>query len=294
MDINQLKILIALDDERNMTRAAKRLFITQSAASHSLSKLREHFNDELFVRTSHGMSPTRFVQTLLPALRQGIRTLERSLQTEKAFDPSIDSKTYYIGACDYFEFIAMPKLAKDFSAKAPNIRVAVDINSEHIKMERVESGRLDLYIGFDDVQKVPLNFNKYAWITDPYVCLAPKDSDVGDELSLVEFAASPQVHLPVVSNGSDVIDNWLKEHGLHRNIQMIAQSYAVGGMICAESGLLFCAPSNVAKQLVKMLPLKIILLPDDVPPLRVSILSHKLYDYHDSTQWLISKILDLR
>ncbi|MCF7354211.1 LysR family transcriptional regulator [Vibrio sp. CK2-1] len=294
IDLNQLKILIALDDERNITRAAKKLFISQSAASHALAKLRERFNDPLFLRTSGGMIPTQFTSNMLPVLRQGMSTIERSVRTEKKFNPSSDSHTFYIGACDYFEFIAMPELATRFKTHAPNIRISIDINSEHVKMERVESGRLDLYVGVDDIQKVPQNFNKYPWIKDKYVAVVPKWRELPNKLSVIEFAAQSQVHLPITSSGSDVIDNWLQDQKLYRNIQMIAQSYAVGGLISAKSGLLFCTPYNVAKQLVEMLPLKIVELPDDVPHLSLSILAHKLYDYHDSAKWMISEILKIK
>lgn len=293
MDLNQLKLLTALYELRSITRAAESLHLTQPAASHSLSKLRTHLNDELFIRTSHGMRPTPFLEKMIPSLTQGLLITERSLQSEKPFDPSTDSKTFYMGACDYFEFHAMPKLAKDFGDNAPNIRIAIDMNSEHIKMERLEGGKLDLYVGIDDLKKVPFNFNSYKWIEDKYVALVPNSSPLNKCLSMVELANQSQVHLPVVSSGSDVIDDWLQGHNLHRQIQMVAQSYTVGGMICAQSGLLFCVPYRIAKVLVTIQPLKIVELPESAPPFKLSILSHKLYDYHDSTQWMIKQILDV-
>ncbi|MHA2940419.1 LysR family transcriptional regulator [Vibrio sp. RC27] len=290
IDLNQLKVLIALDDERNITRAASKLFVSQSAASHSLSKLRQRFNDPLFIRTSQGMMPTPFVRKMLPVLRQGMDTVERSITVEKNFNPATDSHTFYIGACDYFEFIAMPELTATCTQHAPNIRISVDINSEHIKMQRVEGGHLDLYVGVDNIQKTPNNFNHHPWITDRYVAVIAEWREISDKLTLNQFAAENQVHLPISSNASDVIDNWLHERNSYRSIQMIAQSYAVGGLISARSGLLFCVPFKVATQLVDMLPLKIVELPDGIPDLSLSILSHKLYDYHGSVEWLLKQI----
>ena len=294
IDLNQLKVLIALDDERSITRAATKLFVSQSAASHNLAKLREQFNDPLFIRTRQGMMPTEFVQKMLPVLRQGMLTIERSTTIEKDFDPTNDPHTFYIGACDYFEFIAMPELATACAKTAPNIRISVDINSEHVKMDRVEGGKLDLYVGVDNIQHIPNNFNKHPWITDKYVAVVAEWRDMPEQLTLNQFASESQIHLPISSNASDVIDNWLHKQNLYRNIQMIAQSYAVGGLISARSGLIFCAPLKVATQLVDMLPLKIIELPEGGPCLSLSILSHKLYDYHGSVKWLIKKILDIQ
>lgn len=294
IDLNQLKVLIALDDERNITRAASKLFVSQSAASHSLSKLRERFNDPLFIRTSQGMTPTPFVQKMLPILRQGMNSVERSTKVEKSFDPATDPHTFYIGANDYFEFVAMPELVAICTQSAPNIRISVDINSEHIKMQRVEGGNLDLYVGVDNIQQIPNNFNQLPWITDKYVAVIAEWRDIPDKLTLNQFAAEDQVHLPISNSAADVIDNWLHEQHLYRNIQMIAQSYAVGGLISARSGLLFCAPLKVATQLVEMLPLKIIELPEGIPDLSLSILSHKLYDYSGSVKWLLKQILSIK
>lgn len=58
-----------------------------------------------------------------------------------------DAKTFYIGAVDYFEFYGLPKLGKNFEKSAPNVRVAIDILSENMQMERIEQGRLDLILG---------------------------------------------------------------------------------------------------------------------------------------------------
>lgn len=294
VDFDHLKILVALDDERNITRAAKRLFISQSAASHNLARLRERLNDPLFIRTASGMEPTPFVQEMLPILRHGLATIERSLQVQKQFDPARDAKTFYIGACDYFEFIAMPQLAEKFTQYAPNIRISVDINSENIKMERVESGRLDLYVGVDNIQYVPSNFNRRLWLTDPYVGIIAKDRAIADRLDLREFVSEQQVHLPIVGSAYDGIDDWLKQEKLYRNIQFIAQSYSVCGRISANSGLLCCVPMRVAEQLTQMLPLKIVELPDGIPELSLSILSHKLYDQQDGVNWLTQEILKIQ
>ncbi|QIA63482.1 LysR family transcriptional regulator [Vibrio astriarenae] len=293
LDLNQLRILVALDDERNITKAAERLFVSQSAASHNLAKLRERFNDPLFVRTSQGMNPTPFAQTMLPILRQGVENIARAADMQSSFDPLTDAHTFYIGACDYFEFVGVPRLAESFIESAPNIRLSIDIASEHIKMERVESGRLDLHIGVDNSQHPTKNFNSRKWLSDHYVAVVAEWREMPDKLSTIEFASESQIHLPLTSNASDVIDSWLYEQNLYRNIHMVTQSYPIGGMISAKTGLLFPVPYRVATLLCEMIPLKIIELPQEIPALELSIISHKLYDQQESTQWLIKQIIEL-
>ncbi|MDR9828720.1 LysR family transcriptional regulator [Vibrio sp. FNV 38] len=294
LDLNQLRILVALDDERNITKAAERLYVSQSAASHNLAKLRERFNDPLFVRTSQGMNPTPFTQTMLPILRQGVENISRAAEMQSSFDPKIDAHTFYVGACDYFEFVGMPLLAEAFIDKAPNIRLSIDIASEHIKMERVENGRLDLHVGVDNSLHPSKNFNSKPWLSDHYVAVVAKWREIPDKLNTIEFASESQIHLPITSNASDIIDNWLHNQNLYRNIHMVTQSYPIGGMISARTGLLFAVPFRVAELLASMIPLKIIELPNDIPPLQLSIISHKLYDQQESTRWLIKEIEALK
>ncbi len=294
LDLNQLRILIALDDERNITRAADLLYVSQSAASHNLAKLRERFNDPLFVRTSRGMEPTPFTKSMLPLLRKGVNSIVRASEMQSSFDPQNDAHTFYIGACDYFEFVAMPLLAEAFADKAPNIRLSIDMSSERVKLKRIENGRLDLHVGVDTQQPVSKNFNYREWLQDKYVGLVPRWRDINPKLSTLEFAAENQIHLPVTENKADSIDAWLLEQNLYRNIQMVTQSYAIGAMISARTGLLFPVPLKAAELLMTMMPLKMIDLPDDTPPLSLSIITHKLYDHQASIHWLLDEIYALR
>ncbi|MBF9002123.1 LysR family transcriptional regulator [Vibrio nitrifigilis] len=294
LDLNQLRILIALDDERNITRAAERLYVSQSAASHNLAKLRERFNDPLFVRTSRGMEPTPFTKSMLPVLRDGMNNIIRASDMQSSFNPQTDAHTFYIGACDYFEFVGMPLLAEAFVERAPNIRLSIDMSSDRVKMKRIEKGRLDLYVGINKLEIASKNFNCWEWLSEQYVAVVPLWRKLPEKLSTIEFAKENQVHLPITENASDVIDSWLYEQNLYRNIQMVTQSYAIGGMISAKTGLLFPVPIRVAELLTEMIPLKIVELPDGIPPVTLSIITHKLYDHQESIQWLLSEINALK
>ena len=290
LDLNQLRILVVLDEERNISKAAKRLYVTQSAASHNLAKLRERFNDPLFVKTNKGMEPTLFAKSMLPILKKGVANIKRAADMQQSFNPLTDAHTFYIGCCDYFEFVAMPVLAEKFTNEAPNIRLSIDINSEYLKMEQLENGGLDFHVGVDDMKPSSKNFNRQEWISDQYVAVVAEWRELPDKLTTMQFASESQIHLPITAEVSDVIDNWLQQQKLYRNIQMITQNYAVGGMISARTGLLFPVPLRVANLLTTMFPLKVIALPDDIPNFVLSIISHSLYEHQPPIQWLLSEI----
>jgi DNA-binding transcriptional LysR family regulator len=161
-------------------------------------------------------------------------------------------------------------------------------------MEQMESGALDFYVGVDNVHLASKSFSRQKWLSDQYVAVVPVSRDIPDKLTIMQFAGENQIHLPLTLNASDVIDHWLLKQRLYRNIQMVTQSYAIGGMISARTGLLFPVPLRVAKLLTSMLPLKIIELPDDIPPFTLSIISHSLYEHQESIQWILSEILSMK
>ncbi|MCE0493364.1 LysR family transcriptional regulator [Vibrio salinus] len=290
IDINQLRLLVVLEKERHLSKAAKKMFMSQSAASHVLAKLRNRFNDPLFIKTKTGMEPTPLVKRLLPDIHKGLTSIDMALERMKPFDPRLDAKTFYIGAIDYFEFYALPRLGKTFEEKAPNVRIAIEILSENMQIERVAQGHIDLILGVDDLQTIPRYYHRYHWLTDRYVGIAAKNTNLPDKLSFKTFLETPHVHLPLINSGADPIDRWLYHQHQARQIAMIVQSFAVGGLVTANTGNLMCVPLRIALQLEKMLPLKILELPPDLPELSLSMFTHQLYDSQDSVQWLIQEI----
>lgn len=290
MDISQLRLLVVLERERSLSRAAEVLHLSQSAASHVLAKLRTRFDDPLFVKTKVGMEPTPTALALIPDISKGLNALDLAFNKVKPFNPKTEAKTFYIGAVDYFEFYALPQLASRLQTEAPNIRVAIDILPENLRMERVEEGRLDLFLGVDDLQFVPRYYNRHHWLTDQYVGIVRQEHTLPDTIDLRTFLRTPQIHLPLVNSGADPIDRWLLEQHQSRQIAMIVQSYAIGGMVTAKSDSLMCVPKNIANELVKMLPVRMITLPEGLPELSLSLFSHQLYDSQESIQWLIKQI----
>lgn len=290
IDISQLRLLVVLERERSLSRAAETLCMSQSAASHILAKLRTRFGDPLFVKTRKGMEPTPIAQSLIPDIQKGLSNLEQAFSRVKKFDPSVEAKTFYIGAIDYFEFFALPKLTRVFQREAPNIRIGIEILPENLRIERLEEGHLDVFIGVDKVHSVPRYYHRYHWLTDSYVGIVRKEGNISNKLELNDFLQIPQIHLPLANSGADLIDSWLREQHQSRQISMIVQSYAIGGMVVAQSDYLMCVPKNIAQQLVTMLPIRMVTLPDGIPNLSISVFSHQLYDSQASVQWLIKQI----
>ncbi|WCN14974.1 LysR family transcriptional regulator [Marinomonas mediterranea] len=292
IDIQQLRLLAVLAEEGNLTRAADKLFMSQSAASHILAKLRQRLDDPLFVKTRMGMEPSPLTLSLLPDLQKGLNSIEMALSRAKPFNPVLDAKTFNVAAVDYFEFFALPQLVPVLEKEAPNVRIAIEILPEKRQRERLESGDIDMIISVDQPSTVPKYYQRYDWLDDPLVGIVAEASHLPETLTLKQFLETPHIHLPNAS--TDPIDDWLLQHHQARQIAMIVQSYAIGGMVTAKSSYLMCVPSRIATSLLTMLPLRQVALPDGVPPLKLSLTTHHRFDNQDSVQWLIRQILTLK
>ncbi|SEF63931.1 LysR family transcriptional regulator [Marinobacterium lutimaris] len=143
MDLNLLKALDALLDERNVTRAAERLGITQPAMSGILTRLRDSFDDPLFSRTQRGIIPTQRALDLSKPVKQVLRQIDTLLQPP-VFVPSTASLTFTIAATDYaLRAIAVPFLSA-LKVKAPRIKVSLlPVENERVHSQ-LERGQIDL------------------------------------------------------------------------------------------------------------------------------------------------------
>jgi len=129
MDLHRinLNLLVVLDtvlDVKNVTQAAKKLFITQSAISNNLQQLRDIFNDELLIREKNHMVLTDFAKELQPRLNQVLEDLNNIIQS-KEFDPKTSNKRFRIGMEDYMATLILPPLICMLQNEAPNIQIEV-------------------------------------------------------------------------------------------------------------------------------------------------------------------------
>ena len=125
IDLNLVIVLLVMFEVRSVTLAANRLYLGQPAVSAALKRLREMFDDRLFVRTSQGMTPTPRAQQLVQQFAPLVQDLHRVIFTPKAFDPQQASRTFRIGMSDWLEQWLMPELLGDLALSAPGCHVTV-------------------------------------------------------------------------------------------------------------------------------------------------------------------------
>jgi predicted porin len=125
IDLNLLVILEALVEERSVTKAAQRVGISQSAASHALRRLRITFQDELLVRTADGMSPTAIALSLANAIGGSLHDIEQAVQGGRCFDPATSTHAFKMRVSDYATMYLLPRLCQRLRQSAPSTRLEV-------------------------------------------------------------------------------------------------------------------------------------------------------------------------
>ena len=146
LDLNLIPYLVAIEETRNVSRAAERLGVSQPRVSTALARLREYFNDPLFVRTSRGMEPTPRTIALVPAAREALARIERGLLDRQHFDASTSTETFSIALSDVGEIVFLPRLLQAFAKEAPNANLR-SVSASHGDVERgLESGDIDLAV----------------------------------------------------------------------------------------------------------------------------------------------------
>ena len=168
LDLNLLKAFDALMDERNLTRAAERLAVTQPAVSATLNRLRDALGDPLFVRAQRGVAPTARAQALAAPIKRILADIEAVLQPD-TFDPATADFTVTISATDYaLRAVVMPFVAA-LRPVAPRVRVAVVQVPGAELLTRMERSEIDLALITPEM--APPDLHSRRLFDERYVCV---------------------------------------------------------------------------------------------------------------------------
>lgn len=253
LDLNLLKALDALLDERSVTRAAQRLSLTQPAVSGMLTRLRESFDDPLFVRTQRGIAPTLRAQELAGPVKEMLASVQALLQP-RAFDPATARMTLSIASTDYaLQAVVLPLLAR-LRRVAPGVRVAV-VPAQHLPvLERLERGDIDLALITPEY--TPPDLYARHLFDERYVCVLREGHPDAKrlrgrqraQLPLDRFCALD--HALVSYDGgsfSGVTDEALARIGRTRQVVLSVTSFLVLPEILRTSDLMAVVPERVAQ-----------------------------------------------
>ncbi|MDT3711483.1 MAG: LysR family transcriptional regulator [Pseudomonadaceae bacterium] len=288
-DLNLLRVLDALLRERNVSRAAQRLSLSQPAVSNALNRLRELLDDPLLVRVARTMQPTPRALSLEAPIREALQQIEHTLNAGDFFDPAISRQRFAIAVTDYVELICMPALMAQLAKVAPGIQLAIEHLTPSLPTEALEHGELDLALG--RFLEVPTRFQRRRWTSETLQVVLRRDHPlVGERLDLDRFLRLR--HLWVHGGQTrGMVDQWLEEQGLQREVVYTTPNYLQAAHIVASSDLAAVLPTQLAQHFAKLLPLQLFDLPFDLGPFQLDIVSVAQREKDAALQWLIEQMM---
>jgi DNA-binding transcriptional LysR family regulator len=229
LDLNLLKVFAAVHRERHITRAGRALFISQSAVSHSIAKLRVLFGDPLFVRTPDGMQPTALADRLADPIRRALQAVGEALQTDERFDPAAAELEFTVGTTLLQPFHFLPAFYRRIEQEAPrcNLLIRTLPSVWPDVLNALDDGSVDLLltIGTDATARAlaTSRFNREDLFEDPLVCVVSKHNDlVGDAMDAATYARLPHLIMAGDRVTRTWIDDALEKRGLRRRIAVTA------------------------------------------------------------------------
>ena len=240
LDLRLLKVFDEVYKTRSVSRAAENVGVTQPSVSIALAKLRKHFQDPLFVRTSDGMQPTPYAAELIRPVRDGLGLLDGALRHRATFDPLRSDRSFCLCMTDISQAVLLPTLLNHLKQAAPGIQLEiVPISSETPRM--LESGDADLAIGF--MPQLEAGFYQQKLFEQRFVCVVREDHPrVRNRLTLKQFVEEDHVVVTTSATGHWILDKALEEKRVVRKVSVRLPDFLGLASIVAATDLLVTRP----------------------------------------------------
>lgn len=245
LDLNLLRVFDVIYTERNLTRAANILHISQPAVSNALHRLREVLHDPLFVRERRGVAPTPFADSLAPSIHSALQLVRSGLSSIEDFSSATSSRTFRISLNDHVESLLLPSLVATIAREAPNINIVNSYIGRHDLPGEMALGAIDIAVD------VPLASDERVEhkdiCTEGYVCMVRKDHPVlGQKFDLETYLSLDHVHVSGRRHGLGHVDRVLADKALSRNIKLRTRNLELSAKIIQDSDYTMTLPARFA------------------------------------------------
>lgn len=285
IDLNLLVVLLVMYQVRSVTQAANRLYLGQPAVSAALKRLREMFNDPLFVRTSQGMAPTPRAEKLVQQFAPLMQGLHRAIFTPEHFDPASDSRSFTIGMSDWVEHWLMPELVAELSACAPHITIKVVVTDPWQAVPLMEQQQADLAVTVGNETSRDLTRENIAcagfsslWDYRQIPCNGP--------LTLDTFLRYEHVLVSYRGASESALDNELQQRGRARRVRYVTPNFSALPLLLRRLPLFATVPQGLVHSWCELYDLQAAPVPVNMPDYTLSLLWHNARHEDPASRWL--------
>lgn len=291
LDLRLLHLFDAIHRLRNLSRAAESMGLTQPAVSLALGKLRSHFADPLFVRTSGGMEPTPCADALHGLVRISINALQATIDFQLDFKPMASTRHFCVCMTDVGQIVLLPDLLNVLRTNAPGVRVDVTSITEDTP-RALESGDLDLAVGF--MPDIDGRFYQQVLFNEEFACLARSGHPrIARRLSLKQFQEEQHVVVKTSGTGHLVVDKAIQELGLQRKIAVRIPNFIGLATVVGATDYLSTLPRRPAHILARTPGVNEFTPPFKLPAYQVKQHWHERKHHDPAHIWLRGLIASL-
>ena len=270
-DLNLFVILNAIYTEGSLTKAAQVVGITQPAVSNALSRLRDKFNDELFVRTGSGMVPTQKTENMISDVQNALSLIQQSVNEPDKFNPPLSKRNFKLSLGDISEGRVLPYIMKELYENAPNISLGSYSYKRNDQVHALATNNLDFVV--DPVIPSSNEINSLKVFEDDFVAIHRDGHDISKikNITIEDIVNEKHIHVSRRKMGEHLIDIELDKIGLKRNVALRCQHFLIAPPIIKSTDLILMATRSFAKRN----NLSFVEIPIEIPSMEYFLIWHK-------------------
>jgi len=287
-DLNLFVILNAIYTEGSLTKAAEVVGITQPAVSNALSRLRERFNDDLFVRTGSGMVPTQKTENIIKDIQNALTLMQHSVNEPNTFDEKTTTRAFKLSLGDISEGRVLPYIMKEIDKNAKNISVGSYAYKRSDQVHALATNNLDFVV--DPVIPASDEINSFKVFEDDFVAIHREGHPILEieNPTIDDILAQDHLHVSSRKRGLHLIDVELDKIGYRRKVALRCQHFLIAPTIIKSTDMLLFATRSFAK--AHHLPF--LEIPAEIPSMEYFLIWHKSDEGDGGHIWMKELIIN--
>ncbi|HLS50196.1 MAG TPA: LysR family transcriptional regulator [Actinomycetaceae bacterium] len=288
MDLNLLRVFVAIHETGSLTAAAQRLYVSQPAVSQALARLRRTFDDPLFERDGRTMQPTALASSVFPAFREALGGIDRALDSVHAFDPARSDKVFRIAMAELGEIGWLPAILRAIRSQSPGIGVEVVPMDVEALPEWLARGTVDVAL---TPSPVPGDYAHVLVKSQGYgVAMAAAHPRAHGDLTVADYEGADHVEVTSDSGRPHVYAAWDRA-GISIVPKVHVNHITSLPVVLVESGpLMATVPDTIARGWARTWPLVVKPLPFDMPPVEVRLYRRATTHQTGALDWLFATV----
>lgn len=287
MDLNLLVAFAVFAEERSVGAAAKRLLLSQSAASRTLDRLRAQFNDDLMVRSAGGYQLTPAGARLAQELERILPELE-SLMGKPIFDAAKEEATFRLTGPDNACAMLCPLLCREVLPNAPRVKL-IFVPWSEMAIEDVDRGRVDFALSNDDVL-VPVHLRSQRLYRERFWCVVANGSKRSGQLTLKQYLEAEHIAVSLIDGVQSIPDKRLAALGKRRRWSINVPYFGAALECVAGTELMLTTTSSGARAARTRKDLRVIEAPKEITGFGFQVIWHSRIESDPARTWLREQI----